>query len=250
MTPSISTIRDGLLEDGYFVFKQFTDREKTHKIREMVVDFFETRRPLIYDYEYDRPDSQTPQGSGAHPLGLFDPRLVDLKNLVEPGRIKELLETTFPDSAFSEAFHSDIHRNFGGVGTPMWHRDNEIRPFATVADKPFLHTNYNVYRSALYLESHDEKTALQLIPGSQKKPVDFDDKSLVTRTCDVEAGDLILFHCGIYHRSQLAKDKDRTIVFFAHGEDNFYTELHGEYVKNRLQARLGRTLEDYLSSIS
>ncbi|MCC0058705.1 MAG: phytanoyl-CoA dioxygenase family protein [Hyphomicrobiaceae bacterium] len=249
MTEFRRTIQNSLLDNGYFVFERFADRDQVRNIRSIVVDFFESNNALIHDYKYDPPGTQARHDRGAHPLGLFDPRLGNLRNMVKPEILKDLLEDTFPTSQFTEAFHSDIHWNFGGTGTPLWHRDNEIRPFATDATKDFVHNDYNVYRSALYLEDHDEKTALQVIPGSHRNKNDPQFSDELIKTCNVEAGDLILFHCSLYHRSQNCSVRDRIIVFFAHGEENIYTRLHGEYVRNRIQARLGCTLEEYLAAV-
>ena len=249
MSASRHTIRNALLDDGYFVCRKFADREKTQTIKNVVVDFFEGKNALIHDYQFDPPGPQARHDRGAHPLGLFDPRLQGLRETVRPERIKDLLENTFPDTQFTEAFHSDIHWNFGGTGVPQWHRDSEIRPYATVADKCFMHKEYNVYRSALYLECHGDDTALQVIPGSHKTDDDSIFPDSLIKSCDVEAGDLIIFHCSLYHRSQGCHEKDRTIVFFAHGQENIFTHLHGDFVRNRIQARLGRTLEEYLAAV-
>ena len=64
-------------------------------------------------------------------------------------------------------------------------------------------------------------------------------------TCSVDPGDLVLFHYSLYHRGQSSTGGDRMIVFFAFGENNMYRKLHSDYVRNRIQARLGSTLDEY-----
>lgn len=55
MTEFRRTIQNSLLDNGYFVFERFADRDQVRNIRSIVVDFFESNNALIHDYKYDPP---------------------------------------------------------------------------------------------------------------------------------------------------------------------------------------------------
>jgi len=198
--------------DGFFIVREFESQDRCRALHQRVVEIarlsaggFRVPNVLIVPEKKPNPHAQNPEDELAKIFRLH--RDAAFKALVEDPRYVEIAQALLGDEI--DCFVSQfIFKNQGAMGQP-WHQDSHYFAFSKSPQVGFW---LAITRATL------DNGCLHVMPGSHKEPVhkhvpdarthalygyeeiiDYDTSASVPVL--LEAGDLLVFHSHLMHRS-------------------------------------------------
>ena len=206
-------------ENGFLLLRGFLDKNSCNLIRDIAKIHMQYKvEPIETEYEYIGIENEEYKQSVRRIRQVYDRDIV-FKNWMLNREIRPILEQVLDEKpVIVKAHHNSIMTKRAKTSTHTeWHRD--IRYWSYDSD--------NLVSVWLALQDENQENGvLEFIPGSHKmklKPEQFDEKDffmsdyegnleLISKkvSFNLEAGDIVLFHCELLHRANANKsDKDK-----------------------------------------
>ncbi len=206
-------------ENGFLLLRGFLDKNSCNLIRDIAKIHMQYKvEPIETEYEYIGIENEEYKQSVRRIRQVYDRDIV-FKNWMLNREIRPILEQVLDEKpVIVKAHHNSIMTKRAKTSTHTeWHRDRRY----------WSYDSDNLVSVWLALQDENQENGvLEFIPGSHKmklKPEQFDEKDffmpdyegnleLISKkvSFNLEAGDIVLFHCELLHRANANKsDKDK-----------------------------------------
>ena len=206
-------------ENGFLLLRGFLDKNNCNLIRDIAKIHMQYKvEPIETEYEYIGIENEEYKQSVRRIRQVYDRDIV-FKNWMLNREIRPILEQVLDEKpVIVKAHHNSIMTKRAKTSTHTeWHRDRRY----------WSYDSDNLVSVWLALQDENQENGvLEFIPGSHKmklKPEQFDEKDffmsdyegnleLISKkvSFNLEAGDIVLFHCELLHRANANKsDKDK-----------------------------------------